>query len=106
MNSNRITVDEMLRMNTRQQAMDLLKRLSKQGYKYVTRDPESEWLLCFSLKPKKYMDGNFWGYVNEDATGVLMARGFKNTDINEIRWSNRSPTLINEFLNDEIIMTG
>lgn len=106
MDYKRVTGDEMLRMNTRQQSIDLLKRLSKQGYKYVTRDLESEWLICFSLKPKKYMDGCFWGYVNENAPGVLMARGFKNTDINEIRWSNRSPTVISDFLSNEIILTG
>lgn len=104
--SNRITSDEMLRVNTRQQAMDLLKRLSEQGYKFVTRDPGSEWLICFSLKPKKYMELGCWGYVNEHKPGVLVANGFKNDDINEIRWDNRSPTVIDEFLSDEIIMTG
>ncbi|MEO1768286.1 hypothetical protein [Candidatus Enterococcus ferrettii] len=103
---DRVTNEEMLRMNTRQQAVKLLKRLSKQGYKYVTRDLESEWLLCFNLKPKRYLDLEIWGYVNEKDDGAMMARGFKNTDITEIRWSNRSPTLINEFLSDEIIMTG
>lgn len=106
MDSNRITVDEMLRMNTRQQAMDLLNQLSKQGYKYVTRDMESEWLLCFSLKPKKYLKMKCWGYVNENSDGAMMASGFKNVDITEIRWSNRSPTLISEFLTDEIILKG
>lgn len=104
--NDRVTKDEMLRMNTRRQAAELLKRLSKQGYKYVTRDLESEWLLCFSLKPKRYLDLEIWGYVNEKDDGALMAHGFKNTDITEIRWSNRSPTMINEFLSDEIIMTG
>lgn len=106
MASKRVNSDEMLRMNTRQQAVKLLKRLSEQGYEYVTRDLESEWLLCFSLKPKRYIELESWGYVNEKADGAMMAHGFKNTDITEICWSNRFPTVISEFLSDEIILTG
>lgn len=106
MDNNRITVDEMLRINTRQQAKDLLERLSKQGYRYIARDPESEWILCFSLKPKRYLKLECWGYVNENSDGAMMASGFKNVDITEIRWNNRSPTMIEDFLSDEIILSG
>lgn len=86
------------RMNTRQQAIEILEQLYEKGYRYVARDKDSDFLICFSLKPKKYMKLEFWGYVDSDAQGVKMAYIFRNTDITEIKWSNRSATLIAEFL--------
>ena len=93
-------------LKNRQETMERLKELLSEGYKYVVREPESEWLLCFSLEPKKYGDGEFWGYVNEKDTGAQMAKQIKNTDITEIKWTNKVATSIEAFLDDEIILTG
>lgn len=73
--------------------------LYEKGYKYVVRDKESEFLSCFSLKPKRYRDLESWGYLNPDEPKAMMAYPIKNTDITEINWSNRSATLILDFLN-------
>lgn len=84
-------------LKNRQETMERLKELLSEGYKYVVREPESEWLLCFSLEPKKYGDGEFWGYVNEKDPGAQMAKQIKNTDITEIKWTNKVATSIEAF---------
>lgn len=88
----------MFRMNTRQLAIEILEQLYNEGYRYVVRDKDSDFLTCFSLKPKHYMDLESWGYVDENERGAKMAYIFRNTDVAEIKWSNRSATLIAEFL--------
>lgn len=55
-------------------------------------------LVCFSLKPKKYLEIESWGYVNPDAHGAMMAYPLKNADIPEINWSNKSAKMISDFL--------
>lgn len=39
-----------------------------------------------------------WGYVDSDLQEAKMSYIFRNTDITEIKWSNRSATLIADFL--------
>lgn len=85
-------------VNNRKQAIDLLKQLQEKGYGYVVRDNEMPYLICFSLKPKKYRDTESWGYVNPDVMGAKSAYPIKNTDISEVNWNNRSATLISDFL--------
>ena len=93
-----LTTEVILRVNTRQQAIEILEQLYKKGYSYVVRNKDSDFLSCFSLKPKKYMGLEIWGYVDSDLQGAKMSYIFRNTDITEIKWSNRSATLIAEFL--------
>lgn len=85
-------------IHDRGETISLLEGLSKKGYRYVVRDKESQWLSCYSLKPKKYHDTESWGYVNPDIDGVKMAYVFKNWDVTEIIWSNKSAKLISGFL--------
>ena len=85
-------------IHDRSETIFLLEELSKKGYRYLVRDNESQWLSCYSLKPKKYRDTESWGYVNPDIEGVKMAYVFKNWDFTEVNWSNKSAKLISEFL--------
>lgn len=85
-------------IHDRSETLAVLEDLSKVGYRYVVRDKESQWLSCYSLKPKKYQDTESWGYVNPDIEGVKMAYVFKNCDVTEINWSNKSAKLISDFL--------
>jgi hypothetical protein len=57
-----------------------------------------DYLTCFSIKPKKYRDTEAWGYVDPDMPEAIPAYPIGNTDIAEISWSNRSATLIADFL--------
>lgn len=76
------------------------KWLYEEGYRYVVRDKDMPVLSCYSLKPKRYRDLESWGYVNPLSIGVMMAYPIKNNDITEIDYSNRSATLISDFLNE------
>lgn len=87
-----------MRTKTREEVVELLKDISEKGYKYVVRDKDMPFLSCFSLKPKRYREIESWGYVNENATGVLPAYPIKNKDITEINYNNRSATLISNWL--------
>lgn len=87
-----------LQLQTREQVIKSLQDLYAEGYRYVVREKDMQWLLCFSLKPKKYREFEGWGYVDPDVTGVITAYPIKNTDITEINWTNRSATLIEDFL--------
>lgn len=84
--------------NTRSEVIDLLINLHERGYLYVVRDKDMPYLLCFSLKPKRYRDTESWGYVNPDEKGALPAYPIKNIDITEINYSNKSATLIMDLL--------
>lgn len=88
----------MSRPKTRKQTVSILTDLHSKGYRYVVRDKEMNYLVCFSLKPKKYRDTESWGYVDSDVPEAIMAYPIKNTDIQEINWSNRSATLILDFV--------
>lgn len=85
---------------TRKKVLDRLRRLQEIGYTYVVRDKGSHFLSCYSLKPKRYRDMEAWGYVDSGATGVMMAYPIHNTDITEINYSNKSATLISDFLKE------
>src|SRR5690625_4861390 len=87
-----------IRENTRSDVIDLLTNLYKQGYMYVLRNKNMPYLICFSLKPKRYLDTESWGYVNPDAVGALPAYPIKNTSITEINYSNKSATLITDLI--------
>lgn len=84
-------------IKNREQALDMLKDLMDHGYRYVVRDQDSEYLSCFSLKPKKYREIG-WGYVDANAPGAKMAYPVRNVDITEINSSNRSAVLIEDLL--------
>ncbi|MEX3623743.1 hypothetical protein [Viridibacillus arvi] len=78
--------------------VNVLNQLYEEGYRYVVRDKDKNYLICYSLKPKKYLELEAWGYVNPDAQGAIMAHPFENTDNTEITWSNSSATLISDYL--------
>lgn len=88
-------------LKDRQQSIEIMKTAYKKGFRYVVRDKDSEWLTFFSLKPKRYRKMEFWGYEDENASGVLPADVVKNQDIHEINWNNKSATMIEEFIKKE-----
>lgn len=85
---------------TREQVLKLLGIVYQEGYRYVVRDQESDYLDCFSSKPKKYMDGEFWGYKEKDLANheAMPATIIKNLDMNEINWTNKSATPIDKLI--------
>ena len=85
-------------LKSRSEVKEMLKSPFSNGFSYIVRDPESNILCLFSLKPKKYRKFGFWGYVDENAQGVKPCRIIWNTDITEINWHNQRPTLISDFL--------
>lgn len=89
---------KLFRDNTREQALEILKDLYQQGFRWIVRDDESEYVNCYTLNPKKYRDGNYWGYVNENDPKAEPAETFKCAALAEIRWQNRSATSIGELL--------
>ncbi len=87
-----------LEENTRTQAIEKMKELYERGYRYVVRDKEMPYLVCFSLKPKRYRELESWGYKDADISKALPAYPIKNTDVKEINFNNRSATLIEDFV--------
>lgn len=85
-------------LHTRKQVLTKLNALYGKGYRYVVRDKDSDYIYCYSLKPKKFHDLQGWGYVDPDGPDVLPAFPIKNTDLLEISWSNRSAVLIERVL--------
>lgn len=85
-------------LNTREKTEVVLMDLFEKGYRYVVRDKEMNYLSCFSLKPKKYRDTESWGYTNPDDPRAMAAYLIKNTDITEINWTNKSASLISDYL--------
>jgi hypothetical protein len=92
-------IRESIRLKNRADTIKDLKRYFERGFRYVVRDLDGEYLVLFSLKPKKYMDYEIWGYVNEYDPKAIPCQIIKNTDITEINWKNRSATLLEDFLN-------
>ena len=91
----------LLEMHNREEAIERLKVLYSRGYRYVAREPDSDFLIMFTLKPKKYFkDYVGWGYRNSDLNhpDVRYADVFKNVDMTEIKWTNRYPTLIADLI--------
>ncbi|MEB8400280.1 hypothetical protein NGG61_10130 [Enterococcus casseliflavus] len=91
-------VKESVRLKNRADTLKELKKYSDRGFRYVVRDLEGEWLVLFSLKPKKYMDLEIWGYVNECDPNAFPCQIIRNTDITEINWKNRNAVLIGDFI--------
>lgn len=91
-------VKESLRLKNRKETLEELKKYLDRGFRYVVRDLESEWLVLFSLKPKRYMDLESWGYVNEIDPKAIPCQIIRNTDITEINWKNRSAVLIEDVI--------
>lgn len=88
----------MNREKRRSEVVKKLKELYKEGYQYVVRDEDMPYLVCFSIKPKRYRDIQSWGYADPYAQGVLPAYPIRNIDITEINYSNKSATLIEGFI--------
>lgn len=93
--------DRILTVLPREERLKDLAQLYKKGYRYVVRENKSDCLLCFSFKPKKYLDLQIWGYRDEHAGVGLPAQILANTDMTEINWRNRSPKLISELIDTE-----
>ncbi|WP_313627567.1 DNA topoisomerase [Enterococcus italicus] len=91
-------IEDYLRLKNRQEAILQMEIYMKMGFEYVVRDLDMDWLVFFSLKPKKYRSLEIWGYVNELDPEVLPCKVIKNVDIAEINWKNRSPMSISDFL--------
>ena len=85
-------------LHTRKQALIKLNALYGKGYRYVVRDKDSEYLYCYSLKPKKFHDLQGWGYVDPDSPDVLPAFPIKNVDMVEISWGNGAAVMIERVL--------
>jgi hypothetical protein len=91
-------VKEYVRVKNRADALKELKKFYDRGFRYVVRDLDGEHLVLFSLKPKKYLDLESWGYVNECDPKAIPCQIIRNTDITEINWKNRSAVLIGDFI--------
>lgn len=91
-------LNESIRLKNRADTMEELKKYYDRGFRYVVRDLDGEHLVLFSLKPKKYMDLESWGYVNEFDPKAFPCQIIRNTDIAEINWKNRSAVLIKDFI--------
>lgn len=89
-----------LETQTRKQVLKILEIAYQEGYRYIVRDHESDYINCFSNKPKKYMDGEFWGYKEKDLASheAIPSTIIKNLDMNEINWTNRSATPIDKLI--------
>lgn len=96
--SESILKNASLHMNNRKEVFIILKELYARGYRYVVRDLDMPYLVCFSEKPKRYREMESWGYPNVEIPGILMAYPVKNIDIEEINWKNRSATHIQLIL--------
>lgn len=72
----------------------------------MVRDDGTECLALFSLKPKRYMELEAWGYVDENDPKAKPCQVISNTDITEIRWQNRYPTVISEFVKGDELEFG
>lgn len=79
----------MTELNDREQTLKILKELYEKGYRYVVRDKDTPYLSCFSLKPKRYREMEFWGYVDPYVDGAMMSYPIKNVDITEINYKVR-----------------
>lgn len=87
-----------IRLKNRTDTTKELKKYFDGGFRYVVRDLDGKHLVLFSLKPKKYMDLESWGYVNEFDPKAIPCQTIRNTDITEINWKNRSAVLIEDFI--------
>ena len=91
---------ELFREKSREEVMTWLDGCYKEGFRFIVRDDESEWLTAYSMKPKKYMMDGCWGYRERDFDDIelMPALIIKNTDMQEINWNNRSATDLEKLL--------
>lgn len=89
-------------LSDRKNTLIWLERAYELGYRYVVRELDSEYLNCYSLKPKRYLMDNDWGYTlkDQESREALPAAIIKNEDMKEINYSNRSATLITELIGE------
>lgn len=89
-------------VHDRQESIKVMKALYEKGYRWVVRNLEMDELSLFSCKPKKYLKLESWGYTDSDlrTDKSMMSESIKNTDITEIRWQNRQPTELEQFIKD------
>lgn len=90
-------VEECFRIKSRVEAIDLMRKYYKKGFRYAARDEQSDWIQLYSEEPKKYLEEEFWGYKSGDDPNVLPVRLIKNKDMTEINWGNRSAILIETY---------
>lgn len=97
-----IGADRYFILHDRQKAIRVMKALYEKGYRWIARCSDSDSLMLYNLKPKKYMDMQIWGYTDSDLRcgKTMMAESIKNEDITEIRWENRQPTDLWQFIKD------
>lgn len=46
--------------------LNALKDANKKGFKYVCQNERDTGLICFAIKPKKYVNDGYWGYKDSD----------------------------------------
>lgn len=74
------------------QKSDLLKRLWKEGYRYLVRD-ENGGFYAFDSTPSKDEEAGYWDVrMNLDSENIL------DDDFPEVKWTDEMPTKIAELL--------
>lgn len=54
----------------------------------------------FTSNKQDWETPQHWGYRESDYNNSMMAESIKNVDITEIRWKNRQPTDLEQFIKD------
>ncbi|WP_413509658.1 hypothetical protein [Carnobacterium maltaromaticum] len=95
--------EKLTKHNQKALAKVQLQKAYDEGYRYITKDQDSEFVHCFSLKPKKYRGGDFpdyWGYKESDLnSGSAFPAKIIKGKVEGVKWSKRYPTEISELLN-------
>ena len=58
-------------IHNRQEAVKVMKTMYEEGYRWFARDYESDSLMLYNLKPKKYMDISSWGYKDKEVAEMI-----------------------------------
>ena len=58
-------------IHNRQEAVKVMKTMYEEGYRWIARDYESDSLMLYNLKPKKYMDISSWGYKDKEVAEMI-----------------------------------
>ncbi|MDZ5758079.1 hypothetical protein RAK27_05350 [Carnobacterium maltaromaticum] len=75
-----------------------LQKAYEEGYRYVVQDT-AMYALCFSLKSKKFLKLEIWGYKDgEMDLETALAAKIIWGQVEGVEWSNRYPTEINSLL--------
>lgn len=97
-------IQKVMRLKNRAEAIQVIKQAYQDGFRYIVRDVDSQYLSFYNYKPKKWRNLHSWGYTDADLPKMdcmPSALILKNIDITEIKWTNQRPTLIKEFLERE-----